>query len=405
MHNQMKGYGKMHKIAVAGIGYVGLSNAVLLSVQNEVWALDIAPEKVELVRQRKSPIVDRDIEEYLKQKELNLHVTVNVRQAFAGAEFIVVAAPTDFDEDKYYFDTAQVEVVIDQALRYAPEAWIVIKSTVPVGYTENLCKKYADAHFLFSPEFLREGKALHDNLYPSRIVIGIPRREKEGQEKAYRFASLLQAGALKSEVPVFYMGSTEAEAVKLFSNTYLAMRISFFNELDTFAEMKQLNSREMIQAVCADPRIGDYYNNPSFGYGGYCLPKDTKQLKANYQDIPEELIGAVIESNQTRKQYIADKVASYAPKIVGVYRLIMKAESDNFRQSSIRDIMDCIQKKGMKIIIFEPAVKEEYFDGARVVRDLEEFKKISDLILANRKVEELKDVEEKVYTRDLFGID
>ncbi len=395
----------MQKIAVAGLGYVGLSNAVLLSVHNEVWALDIVPEKVELVRQRKSPIMDREIEEYLKQKELNLYATTDTKQAFEGADFIVVAAPTDFDEDKNYFDTTQVELVIDQAVHYAPGAWIVIKSTVPVGYTEKIRKRYAGTHFLFSPEFLREGKALYDNLYPSRIVIGIPKGETQGREKACQFVSFLQEGALRSEIPVFYMGSTEAEAVKLFSNTYLAMRIAFFNELDTYAEVKRLDPGQMIKAVCADPRIGDYYNNPSFGYGGYCLPKDTKQLLVNYRDIPEELIGAVIASNQTRKQHIADKVASFKPTVVGIYRLMMKTKSDNFRQSSILGIMRLIQEKGIKVIVFEPAVKEKYFDGAQVIRNLEEFKQMSDIILANRRMEELEDVKEKVYTRDLFGKD
>lgn len=395
----------MQKITVVGLGYVGLSNAVLLSVHSEVWAVDVIREKVELVQQRKSPIADQEIEEYLEHKKLNLYATTDAQRAYKGADFVVIAAPTDFDPDRNYFDTTQVDSVVEEAIRYAPEAWIVLKSTVPVGYTEKLCEKYVGTHFLFSPEFLREGKALYDNLYPGRIVIGIPEEEKEGKEKACQFAALLQKSALKQNVPVFYMGSTEAEAVKLFSNTYLAMRVAFFNELDTYAEMRKLDSRQIIKAVCADTRIGDYYNNPSFGYGGYCLPKDTKQLLANYRDVPEELIGAVIASNRTRKQYIADVVASRKPGVVGIYRLMMKAKSDNFRQSSIQGIVRRIQKKGIEVVVFEPALKEKNFDGARVIGDLEEFKKISDLILANRWTKELGDVKEKVYTRDLFGKD
>ena len=396
------------KIAVAGTGYVGLSIATLLSQKHQVTAVDIVPEKVEMINNRKSPIQDEYIEKYLAEKPLSLTATTDWRPAYTSAELVVIATPTNYDADKNYFDTSSVESVIDQVLSVNDSCTIVVKSTVPVGFTKGLHEKYPEnAHrMIFSPEFLREGQALYDNLYPSRIIVGAPQEWADSVQRADVFAKLLQQGAIKQDIPTLHLNPTEAEAVKLFSNTYLALRVAYFNELDTYAEMKGLNARQIIDGVGLDPRIGSHYNNPSFGYGGYCLPKDTKQLLANYADVPNDIIGAIVAANKTRKDYIADHIASLAPHTVGIYRLTMKSNSDNFRQSSIQGIMKRLSKKGITVIIYEPTLKpgQKFFDY-EVCDDFEEFKKRSDMIVANRMSSELQDVKEKVYTRDLYSRD
>ena len=387
------------KIAVAGTGYVGLSLSILLSQHNEVVALDIIKEKVDMINNHISPIKDNEIEKFLKEKKLNLRATLDYEDAFKGASYVIISTPTNYDDVTNRFDTSSVEDIIEKVLKINKDATIIIKSTIPVGYTESVRKKYGVDNIIFSPEFLREGKALYDNLYPSRIIVG------EKSERALKFAKLLEEGAIKENIDIKFMGNTEAEAVKLFSNTYLALRVAYFNELDTYAESKGLNTKEIIEGVCLDPRIGTHYNNPSFGYGGYCLPKDTKQLLANYKGVPQNMIEAIVKSNDTRKDYIADIVSKKEPKIVGIYRLTMKADSDNFRSSAIQGVIDRLKDKNITVVIYEPTLSADEFSGCKVIHDFDEFSQVTDVILANRLEHEIENVKSKVYTRDLYSRD
>ena len=397
--------GKDYTIAVAGTGYVGLSLATLLAQNNKVYAVDIVPEKVEMINRGVSPIIDKEISEFLSRGDLDLTATLDAQMAYSAADFVVIAAPTNYDPKENFFDTSAVEAVIKLVMETNPDAIMVIKSTIPVGYTKHVREMTGSGNIIFCPEFLRESRALYDNLYPSRIIVGADMGDPRLAEAAHVFAGLLQQGAVKENIQVMYMGSSEAEAVKLFANTYLALRVSYFNELDTYAEMKGLDTRAIIDGVCLDPRIGTHYNNPSFGYGGYCLPKDTKQLRANYRDVPNNIIGASVASKSTRKDFIAEQIIERQPRVVGVYRLTMKTSSDNFRHSSIQGVMKRIKAKGIEVVVYEPSLKEEKFFNSRVIRDLDDFKSMCDVILANRMSDDIRDVADKVYTRDLYSRD